>query len=435
MRRFLRIFSIIICFACAGLVACGDNGNSAGPESTESSSVEESSSSDAARSSSDDSRVADSLSSSSSLPSSSSVFSISLDSLGEVFVSAFVTDTFEVFSFGDLRIEFAADSFLTLFSYGDFVTVMIPGFDTLDVPVVANYGEVFPGEFFLYASSGLNYITLDARYGQMAEIVGLGREAEFPVGVVIQMKKKRGYADHLEYLSNLVMAYSAEFYPDLSVEQYANFRLGRTTGMGEGVLYRSSSPVDPSLGRNLVADSLAGAAGVKTFVNFAETAEYAESYEGFAESYYATQNVVYLNVPPGFANSPFKEGLVKGFRFMAEHDGPYLLHCTFGMDRTGYSIAVLEALMGATAEEIKADYVTTHKNYFNVTDGWQVPLTQKQVELIQAVIERLMRNAYKVEGVDISDFENADLAAATEKYLLSLGMEKDEIEALKARLK
>ncbi len=40
------------CFACAGLVACGDDASSAAPENTESSAIEESSSSDAARSSS-----------------------------------------------------------------------------------------------------------------------------------------------------------------------------------------------------------------------------------------------------------------------------------------------------------------------------------------------------------------------------------------------
>ena len=141
---------------------------------------------------------------------------------------------------------------------------------------------------------------------------------------------------------------------------------------------------------------------------------------------------MYLDVQPAFANSPFKEGLVKGFRFMVEHEGPYLVHCTYGMDRTGYTIAVLEALMGATAEELKADYVKTHQNFFSVN---QVALTPKQVELIQAIIVRLMRNAYKVEGVDISDFENVDLAAATEKYLLALGMEKSEIDALKERLR
>ena len=91
--------------------------------------------------------------------------------------------------------------------------------------------------------------------------------------------------------------------------------------------------------------------------------------------------------------------------------------------------------MGATAEEIKADYAATHKNFYSVSGGRQVALTAKQAELIQAIIVRLMRNAYKVEGIDISDFENADLAAATEKYLLSLGLEQHEIDSLRARLK
>lgn len=350
-------------------------------------------------------------------------------------VTALVTDTFEVFAFGSLNIDIVEDSFLTKFDYGDVVSVMVPGYDTLDVPVVASYGDVFPGEFFLYVSSGLNYLKLEARYGQMAEVIGLGRGAEFPIEVAIRMKERGGYAEHLGNLNSLAISYSIEAYPELSVADFANFRMVRTTGMGEGRLYRSSSPVDPSIGRNKYADSLAAVAGVKTFVNLANSEEYAESYNGFAQSYYATQNVVYLDVQPGFANTPFKEGFVKGLRYMVEHDGPYLWHCTYGMDRTGYTIAVLEALMGATAEEIKADYAATHKNFYSVSGGKQVALTAKQAELIQVIIVRLMRNAYKVEGVDISDFENVDLAAATEKYLLSLGLEQAEIDALRARLK
>ncbi|MBO4829322.1 MAG: tyrosine-protein phosphatase [Fibrobacter sp.] len=346
-----------------------------------------------------------------------------------------VEDTFEIFNLGRVNLDVVADSFLTRFHYGDVVTVMIAGYDTVDVPVVANYSDAFPGEFFLYVSEGLNAVDLEARYGQMAEVIGLGRDSKFPIDVVVQMKEKGGYVDHLENLKSLTLAYSPESYPDLSIEEFANFRMVRTTGMGEGVLYRSSSPIDPSIYRNAIADSLAALAGVKTFLNLADDKRYAEEYNGFAESYYATQNVVYLTVDPTFANTLFKEGLVKGLRYMIEHEGPYLVHCTYGMDRTGFTIAVLEALMGATADEIKADYATTHKNFYNVVDGKHIGLTEKQVELLQAIIVRLMQNSFKTAGVDISDFENADLASATEKYLLALGMEKSEIDALRDRLK
>ena len=66
MRQFLKGFSITACFACAGLIACGDDASSAAPESIESSSVEESSSSDVAPFSSDAQSSSDVKSSSSS---------------------------------------------------------------------------------------------------------------------------------------------------------------------------------------------------------------------------------------------------------------------------------------------------------------------------------------------------------------------------------
>ena len=403
MRRFLIKLSITACLVCAGLVACGDDGSSSASGGGESNTaIEESSSSDASE---------------------------------IVSVEAVVTDTFEVFAFGTLKIDISADSLLSKFDYGDFVTVMVPGYDTVDVPVVENISDVFAGEFLLRASRGLNYVTVDIHYGQAGEFFGIERGAEFPIDVIVRMKKKGGYLNHLKLLESLAMSFSVSAYPDLSAEEYANFRMVSTTGVRNGVLYRSSSPIDPSIGRNRYADSLAEVAGIETFVNLTDCREYAEAYDGYDESYYATKNALFLEITPAFVNSQFKEWFVFGLRYMIEHDGPYLVHCTYGMDRTGYTIAVIEALMGASAEEIREDYVTTHRNYFKVVGGKHVSLNQEESDVITEIIERLMRIAYEKEGVDISDFDNVDLAAATEKYLLALGMTKDEIEVLKWRLR
>lgn len=57
------------------------------------------------------------------------------------------------------------------------------------------------------------------------------------------------------------------------------------------------------------------------------------------------------------------------------------------------------------------------------------------MDLAKEIIVRNLKNSFHTEGVDIRDFDNADLAAAAESYLLALGMEKSEIEALKERLK
>ena len=344
-------------------------------------------------------------------------------------------DTLDLFYYGDVNLNFKADSFLTVFERGDIVTVMFDGYDTVDVPVVTSTGNVSTGEFLLSVGDGSGYVTLEVSNGYASEAVGIERDAKFPINVVVQMKKKGGYLDYMELRNRLSMSAYLDAYPDLSIPEFANFRVVKTTGMGDGVLYRSSSPIDAGLGRNLYADSLAKVAGVATFMDLAEGEDAAITYRGWTNSYYSTQNVVFLGVPPTFVNKVFKNGLVKGFRYMIEHDGPYLVHCTYGMDRTGFTIAVLEALMGATADEIKSDYAKTFTNYYSIVDGAQVALASEQVDLIKEVIANNLRNSYHTVGVDISDFENVDLAAATEKYLLALGMESGEIEALKVRLK
>ena len=334
-----------------------------------------------------------------------------------------------------MNLNFKADSFLTIFERGDLVTLMVDGYDTLDVPVVGYRGDVSVGEYLLSVGDATGFVTLEVLNGDPAEAIGIGRDVKFPINVTVKMKEKGGYVKYLEMRQHLTMSYYLESYPTLSIEEFANFRKVNTTGMGEGVLYRSSSPIDASLGRNLYADSLAKVAGVATFVDFAEVMETAMTYRDFADSYYATQNTIFLGVPPAFVNKVFKDALVRGYRFMIEHDGPYLLHCTYGMDRTGFSIAVLEALMGATAAEIKADYAKTFINYCSVVDNVQVALTQDQVDLLKDIIAMNLRNSYHTVGVDISDFDNVDLAAATEKYLVALGMDQAEVNALKNRLK
>ena len=47
----------------------------------------------------------------------------------------------------------------------------------------------------------------------------------------------------------------------------------------------------------------------------------------------------------------------------------------------------------------------------------------------------MIRFVGRKAGVDIDDFENVDLAKATEQYLEKLGLSQKEIADLKARLK
>ncbi len=334
----------------------------------------------------------------------------------------------------DLYLDCPADSFLNEFQMGDIVTVAINGYDTLDMPIVESADDVPIAGFALVALKGYDYLILSVHYGHLSNILKI-TDVVVPIEVSISMKEKGGFLFGLEMRNVQNMDYYAEIYPDLSIEEFANFREVRTTGMGQNRLYRSSNPIDPGLGRNLYADSLAKNAGVTTFINLSDSEEYARSCQNFDSSYYSTQNVIFLDLPVYFYSQHFKGGIANGFRYMIEHDGPYLVHCTFGMDRTGFTIAVLEALMGATTEDIQADYAKTFSNYFNVVDRMHVALNEQQVDFFRAVVIRNLKAVYHAEGIEIPDTGSIDWATATEKYLEKLGMTQEEISALKERLK
>ena len=335
---------------------------------------------------------------------------------------------------GNLYLFYPADSFLTRFELGDIITVAIDGYDTLEMPVAEYSSDVPIAGFLLSAIKGYDYLTLTMHNGYFGEIFGIAAE-NAPINVTISMKEKGGFLFGLEMSNVQNMYYYTENYPDLSIEEFANFRNVRTTGMGKNKLYRSSSPIDPCLGRNYYADSLAKEAGIATFINLADSENSAKSFRNFDRSYYATQDAIFLALPVEFFSKPFQEGLVKGFRFMIDHEGPYLAHCTFGMDRTGFTIAVLEALMGATSEDLGADYAKTFSNYYNVVDGKQVALTEKQVDFFKAVVVRNLQAVYHAEGIEVPGTRNANWAKATEKYLEKIGLTPQEISDLKDRLK
>jgi hypothetical protein len=324
---------------------------------------------------------------------------------------------------------------LTRFEIGDIVTVAINGYDTLEMPVAESSSDVPIAGFLVAAIKGSDQLVLTAHNAKLASVLGITAE-NAPIEVSVSMKEKGGYLLGLDIMRNTqYMDTYTESYPDLSVEEFANFREVHTTGMGEHKLYRSSSPIYLYLGRNYYVDSLAQAAGVTTFINLADSESSAYSNKGYETTYYSTQNIIFLGVPPEFFSEIFKVGLVIGFRYMIEHEGPYLVHCTYGMDRTGFMIAVLEALMGATTEEIQDDYAKTFSNNFTVVNGKQVALNEQQIDFFKAVVLRNLKAVYHAEGIDVPDTEPNDWTAATENYLEKLGMTQEEISSLKDRLK
>ena len=210
-------------------------------------------------------------------------------------------------------------------------------------------------------------------------------------------------------------------YPDLTDAEFANFRPVSAPSIASGTLYRSSSPIDPSLGRSRYADAAAASCGVKAVWDMADTADDAAAYPGFDQTYCRNNCKIRFGTPLGtdFNSGFFKAGVLGGLLFLAEHEPPFLIHCKEGRDRTGVVAMLIEALCGATRAEIEADYMKSFENYA-IGDFNRAGAAESFTYCMKAL---------GLEGVP-----DAELAAHAMKYLRGIGMEDHEIKALMTKL-
>jgi protein-tyrosine phosphatase len=65
-----------------------------------------------------------------------------------------------------------------------------------------------------------------------------------------------------------------------------------------------------------------------------------------------------------YCDMPFRPRLIEiytqYFAVLADHDGPSLIHCLAGKDRTGIAVALLHTLLGVHTDDIFADYLLTN---------------------------------------------------------------------------
>ena len=129
-----------------------------------------------------------------------------------------------------------------------------------------------------------------------------------------------------------------------------------------------------------------------------------------------------------YAADEFRMKIADGFTAMSEMDGPYLVHCTEGKDRTGFVCMLLEALTGASYQEIVDDYMLTYDNYYEINEvkdkaKYDVILDKNLVAMLLTVV-----------GDPDVDLTTADLSAYARAYLIDCGMTEDAVDTLVERL-
>lgn len=329
----------------------------------------------------------------------------------------------EIEKYGHALTDILIEDFYNLgFKTGDMVTVIFDNGFVLEAPFLDGY-YVDKGQPLVRAYPEHTNIGICINYGMLNEIANV----EVGDKAIIMLTGPEEYRVQYE-IRKLERTNNREDYN--SDEEFANFRNITVGNIVEGVLYRSSSPINNELGRASYSDKLIEKAGINTVVNLADSPEDINTYmsaEDFASPYYAklynANRVITLNMALAYESDDFRDSIIKGLNFMADNDGPYLFHCTEGKDRTGFFAALVESLMGATKDEIVEDYMQSYINFYGV---------KKDTEQYNVISQDIIGMLKFIAGTE--DLDNVDLAKAAENYLIKGGMEAEKINALKAKL-
>lgn len=337
--------------------------------------------------------------------------------------------------YGNVKLNDTIENVLSVFEYGDIVTVTF-GIHSVDVPVVTSFACVDSGDPGLFLRDG--DVELAKNHGNFAGDFGLAHQPdakadptnwEYEEGFsadmefTITMKEKAGYLEEFTVRNLGEYTNVREDFPDLTDEQYCNFRMVATGHIQEGVLYRSASPLDPKYERNTYSEAAVRNAGVTVFIDLADTEDTLGNFEHYADSYFAQQEHVAVGANVDMTNPDNLVKCVEAIRFMADHPGVYDVFCVEGKDRTGMVTAILESLMGASFEEIAEDYMLSFYNYYGVTPdapAYEIIIDANLVKTLNTIFD--------------ADIKTADLHAEAEEFLLAYGMTQEQIVQLENNL-
>ena len=344
-----------------------------------------------------------------------------------------ILDNYEILhdeKFGGVYVKLSIDDFNKLgFSYGDSVDVVFSnGNELLDIPYYNGYYVDFE-EPLVVGYPGYEYIKVGINYGDDLW-TKYNLTTDDRVSIVLNKEDK-----YLNIQEARNIKYSDEQGSQSDIE-FGNFRSVSVSNIKPNILYRSASPNNNEHKRASVVDGLIKEAGIKYIVNLSDSEEDISNHinsEDFASPYflslYNDKKVIALSMNMQFKSESFSLKLVNGLMGIINNDGPYLVHCVEGKDRTGFVIMVLEALMGSTYDEMEKDYMETYKNYYSITKESD---KEKYNTIKETNLDIMLR--YITNSEDYIDLSRIDYSSKTKEYLLSIGMSEENISKLKSKL-
>ena len=248
-----------------------------------------------------------------------------------------------------------------------------------------------------------------------------------------ETEKKDDFSD-IDLNSYVYSSNREEFPSDVA---FANFRSLSGGAINGTMFYRSASPVCNVYNRAPFSDAFAEAAGIKCVLNLSDSSTEANQFmvdSGYCSPYYKSLfesgRVLTLDMTSKYHSNKFAFALADGLRNMLTMEGPVLIHCIEGKDRTGFVCMLLEGLAGATYQEIIDDYMITYYNYYPGV----LEEDSRLYECIKHTYIDDMIRYISGSGEDV-DLAGVDIYKACRQYLYNAGLAETEIDMLEARLK
>lgn len=331
---------------------------------------------------------------------------------------------------GGLYADISIEEFTGLgFDFGDSVDIAFDnGKEISGVPFYNGY-YTRTGELLICGYPGYEHVRIGRNNGNdIWEEFGIGEDTK----VTLTLRQKGKYKVMQETMNTVYLNDRSGFESD---EAFANYRTLSGGTITAGAAYRGVSPADNQYNRAPFADALIKRDGIGFILDLADSEEDIAAYlengnYDFENSYFRelekAGRVALLDMPASFGGEVYMSKLGDGLRKMISFEGPYYIHCTEGKDRTGFVCLLLEALCGASYDELLGDYMTTYDNYYGINEN-DTP------EKYRAIVELKFRDMVEfLSGENSEDIlRKLDYHGFAEDYLKKCGLDMSEIGKLK----
>lgn len=331
-------------------------------------------------------------------------------------------------------IEIPIEDFNALgFAFGDSVDVAFSnGYALKGIPYYSG-AFVEPGEALLAGFPSLPSLEAGMSYGDDLWVTAGLSDGDT---ATVTLAEPGAFADIQNALDLSYTDERADYPSDVA---FANFRELSGGNLKPGKFFRGASPVNNKHSRATYANAFIADVGVQ--VDF-DLSDNDDEIEGFLEedaeagvdvAYFEglcrAGNVVAIDLEDAYQSEEYGRKLAAGLVELMRHNGPVYIHCTAGKDRTGFVCMLLEALAGASYQEIVGDYMITYDNYYQINAANDA----KRFDIIKEQrLDSMLRHVVGAEkGADLA---SADLSAGARSYLKAAGMTDGQIGQLTAYL-